>query len=209
MKQNIKRSLTFLSFSSFLLSITPLQAFDLDTALKETTQILHSQSSENDTMIEKLHQYGITVFTTWDSFMPQNAIRRDEAAKMLTITKQFFTPTKGEKSKNQNCEFSDLNEAWDDLKDLIKTSCYEGLFHGHQGKFMPQKFITNGEILTVIGRILYGMLDETNGHFAKNYAENLEKNHLLENTNLSDASTRDSPATRGDLAIIIGNIISQ
>lgn len=208
MKQNIKRSLTFLSFSSLLLSITPLQAFDLDTALKETTQILQHQTSENDTIIEKLHSIGITVFTTWESFMPQNAIRRDEAAKMLTLTNQFFTPTKGEKSKNQNCEFSDLNEAWDDLKDLIKTSCYEGLFHGHQGKFMPQKSITNGEILTVIGRILYGMLDETEGHFAKKYADHLYKDHLLENTNLNDSSTRDSPALRGDLAIIIGNILN-
>ena len=207
MKQNIKRSLTFFSFSSFLLSITPLQAFDLDTALKETTQILHSQSSENDTIIEKLHQYGITVFTTWDSFMPDQQIRRDEAAKMLTITKQVLKTKQINAVQEKSCEFKDLNEAWDDLKEVIKTSCNEGLFHGHQGNFMPIKSITNGELLTVIGRILYGTLDETNGHFAKNYAENLEKNHLLENTNLSDASTRDSPATRGDVAIIIGNVV--
>ncbi len=61
---------------------------------------------------------------------------------------------------------------------------------------MPQKSITNGELLTVIGRILYGTLDENEGHFAKNYAENLNNENLLKDTNLMDNTKRDSPATR-------------
>ena len=46
---------------------------------------------------------------------------------------------------------------------------------------MPQKSITNGELLTVIGRILYG---------------NLNNENLLKDTNLMDNTKRDSPATR-------------
>ena len=192
----MKRNLIFFAFSCLLLSGIYLQAWNLESALKETTTILKQQDSENDSLIENLHQYGITVFTTWDSFMPQNTIRRDEAAKMLTITKQVLKTKQTNSEQEKSCEFKDLNEARDDLKEIIKTSCNEGLFHGHQGNFMPQKSITNGELLTVIGRILYGTLDETNGHFAKNYAEKLNKDQLLENTNLIENSRRDSPATR-------------
>ena len=192
----MKRNLIFFAFSCLLLSGIYLQAWDLESALKETTNMLKQQDSENDSLIEKLHQYGITVFTTWDSFMPDQQIRRDEAAKMLTITKQVLKTKQTNPEQEKSCEFKDLNEARDDLKEVIKTSCNEGLFHGHQGKFMPKKSITNGELLTVIGRILYGTLDETNGHFAKNYAENLQKDQLLENTDLNESSKRDSPATR-------------
>ena len=203
----MKRNLIFFAFSCLLLSGIYLQAWDLESALKETTSILKQQDSENDSLIENLHQYGITVFTTWDSFMPDQQIRRDEAAKMLTITKQVLKTKQTNPEQEKSCEFKDLNEARDDLKEVIKTSCNEGLFHGHQGKFMPKKSITNGELLTVIGRILYGTLDETNGHFAKNYAEKLNKDQLLENTDLYESSKRDSPATRWDVAIIIGNIV--
>ena len=61
---------------------------------------------------------------------------------------------------------------------------------------MPKNDITKGEILTVAGRILYGVLDETNGHFATNYAIQLHQDHYLEGTTLIDASQRDIPATR-------------
>lgn len=208
MKQSIKSILIFLCFSFITFGWNTLLCFDLDSALQETTQLLQNQESENDTIIEKLHQKGITIFTTRNSFMPDNQIRRDEAAKMLTITKQILKNRYSLPWENPTCEFNDLHEAWEDLKDIIKTSCSEGLFHGHQGNFMPKKSITNGELLTVIGRILYGTLDENEGHFAKNYAENLNNENLLKDTNLMDSSKRDSPATRWTLAIVIGNILN-
>ncbi len=207
MKKTRKKSLTFLSFPLFMIGMISVQGFDLDSALHDTTQILKGQDEEKDTIIEKLHQKGITIFTTWESFMPNTQIRRDEAAKMLTLTKQALTHKLTTTWNDPVCAFTDLNEAWEDLRDLLQVSCYEGLFHGHQGKFMPKNDITKGEILTVAGRILYGVLDETNGHFATNYANQLHQDHYLEGTTLIDASQRDIPATRWDLAIILWNIL--
>ena len=74
-----------------MIGMISVQGFDLDSALHDTTQILKGQDEEKDTIIEKLHQKGITIFTTWESFMPNTQIRRDEAAKMLTLTKQALT----------------------------------------------------------------------------------------------------------------------
>jgi len=91
MKKTRKKSLTFLSFPLFMIGMISVQGFDLDSALHDTTQILKGQDEEKDTIIENLHQKGITIFTTWESFMPNTQIRRDEAAKMLTLTKQALT----------------------------------------------------------------------------------------------------------------------
>jgi hypothetical protein len=59
--------------------------------------------------------------------MATKSLRRDEASKFFV---QYAKESLGltPDTSNISCEFSDLDSAWPDLKNLIKESCQLGLF---------------------------------------------------------------------------------
>jgi hypothetical protein len=56
--------------------------------------------------------------------------------------------------------FSDINDSWSDLKDVVVESCRLGLFQGSKGKFTPKSQLTNAQAITVLVRLLAGNQSE-------------------------------------------------
>lgn len=110
-------------------------------------------------------------------------------------------------AENKDCVFSDEDQAWSDLKAVLMQSCTKGLFKGNKGKFNPQLSITNGQIMTVLGRMLFGQQDEGEGHYATRYVELLEQKGYLPDSSLSEEKNRDLPATRATLAKLLGKVL--
>lgn len=161
---------------------------------------------ELDTAIDFLHEYEVTKYEDSETFMPTNAIRRDEAAKMYTyLIDNILEYKRIAMPGNPLCDFSDIDLAHSDLPVLIKQSCQYGLFKWSQWKFMPTKSITNAEAITVLMRLEAGLQNETDvDHFAQNYyklASNID--WLLDWLNISDKTQWDAEANRSTIALLM------
>ena len=198
-----------------LLFISSIYALDLSTAITQSEEALKwstassawfIQEGDEDTIIKSLHDKWITIHETRSNFKPNQDIRRDEAAKMLTLAVPYIQWWMKFESTNKSCTFSDSDKAWSDLVDILKESCEKWLFKWSNWKFNPQNSITNGQILTVLWRMLYGMQDESIGHYATKYATLLEKDWYLENLSIP-FSVRDQPAERWTLAKLLIRVI--
>lgn len=213
----MKKILPILSLS-VIISTACAQALDLssaitasDNALKaantETAWFIQPDSTEsNDSIIKTLHEKWITIHETRDNYKPKQNIRRDEAAKMLTLTIPYLSNPKNLKAINVSCSFKDSDKARSDLKNIISESCEKWLFKWSNWYFNPQNSITNGQILTVLWRMLYGLQDESIGHYATKYVSLLEADWYLDGLNMP-WSERDKPAERWTIAKLLIRVI--
>jgi hypothetical protein len=92
--------------------------------------------------------------------MASKGIRRDEAAKFFVQFAKLIEKTDYAKT-DQQCQFSDLDKARPDLKEVVIESCKLGIFQGYQGKFSPTGLIKNAEAVAVLVRIVDGMQVES------------------------------------------------
>lgn len=209
----MKRILTFSVGMLFVLGISNTFALDLNFALTSSQQLLEtnllswtSSSQEKDKLILKLHEKGLTIHETWSAFSPDKTIRRDEAAKMLTLALEFL-PQKIGFVEGKECSFSDADKARSDLRPLLLQSCEKGLFKGSKWLFKPDESITNGQIMTVLGRMLFGMQAETNGHYASTYVKLLEQKNYLPDAFLANEKNWDQVAKRATLAELLAKVL--
>ena len=210
----MKIKLPILSFA-ILLSISSIYALDLSTAITQSEEALKwstassawfIQEGDEDTIIKSLHNKWITIHETRENFKPNQNIRRDEAAKMLTLAIPYISNPQNLKAINTSCSFKDSDKAWSDLKDILVDSCEKWLFKWSNWYFNPQNSITNGQILTVLWRMLYGLQDESIGHYATKYVSLLEDDGYLENLSIP-YSDRDKPAARWTLAKLLIRVL--
>ncbi len=213
----MKKILPILSLS-VIISTACAQALDLSTAITASDNALQAATSQtagflqpgdaasDNAIIKTLHEKWITIHETRNDFKPNQNIRRDEAAKMLTLAVPYLKWWMQFKSANKSCSFSDSDKARSDLVDILKESCEKWLFKWSNWKFNPQNSITNGQILTVLWRMLYGVQDESIGHYATKYATLLENDWYLENLSVP-FSERDKPADRWTLAKLLIRVI--
>jgi hypothetical protein len=159
-----------------------------------------------DSIIKSLHDKGITIHETRENYKPNQDIRRDEAAKMLTLAIPFISWGSKATLSNSTCTFSDSNLARADLRNILTESCKKWLFKWSNWQFRPSNSITNGQILTVLWRMLYWTQDESIGHYATKYVSLLEKDGYLENLTMP-WSERDKPADRWTLAKLLVRVI--
>jgi len=159
---------------------------------------------ELEEAISLLYKYNITKFDNVDSFMPQKAIRRDEAAKMfVSFYEELLENWKVEKNTG-SCSFLDLNNSRPDLPNLIQKSCEYWLFKWYKWNFMPTDSITNGQAVVVLMRLLQWAQDEENvGHYAQNYMKLAEDYELLDGLNIDSEKYWDLPATRKSIAKLL------
>jgi hypothetical protein len=80
-----------------------------------------------ETAILRGYQQGLTIYNTPTSFMYDNSIRRDEAAKFFVTFAKLIGKTDYVKTTSE-CQFSDFSLARQDLKDSITNACRLGLF---------------------------------------------------------------------------------
>lgn len=121
------------------MSASALAATEVDTDLvdellemidNELTNLDQAQDQELVDAVTLLHSYEITKFDTVEGFMPDQAIRRDEAAKMY-VNFQKNTLQENPEMTDTMCIFTDLHLGHSDLHELMQESCQRGLFKGH------------------------------------------------------------------------------
>ncbi len=150
-----------------------------------------------------MNEHGLTKFTTETEFMESQGRRRDEAAKFFVQYAKLLGKTTYIKTAKQ-CSFSDINDSWPDLKDIVVESCRLGLFQGSKGKFNPKNQLTNAEAITVLVRLLAWIQSEIwVGHRATNYYTKANELGILQNVEMN---IKESVATRGNVGVIIYNV---
>jgi hypothetical protein len=80
-----------------------------------------------DDAITRAYTKKLTNYVATSDFKPDTTIRRDEASKFFVTFAKFVGKTSYTVDAKQ-CQFSDLHNAWSDLKDIIIESCRLGIF---------------------------------------------------------------------------------
>lgn len=159
------------------------------------------QAAILDDAVTWMSTNGLTIFMNTSDYKPNNYIRRDEAAKMFVkfakiLEKITYVKTVAE------CQFSDLNDAHADLKDIIVESCRLGIFQWSAGKFMPTASLTNEQAVAVLVRIYDGPKSEEGVSYrSQNYYETAKTYSLFDK--VSTMTNRKEMATRGTVWLSI------
>jgi hypothetical protein len=155
-----------------------------------------------DDAITWMYDNDLTIYDNKIDFNANKWLRRDEAAKFYVNFAKLLGKTTYIKTANQ-CSFSDINDSWSDLKDIVIESCRLGLFQGSKGKFSPKSQLTNAQAITVLVRLLSGNQNEAwQSHRANNYYTKADELGILQNIAMD---SKDNIATRGNVWIIIYN----
>lgn len=150
--------------------------------------------------IDRMYNNWLTKFNTPDTFMYSRWLRRDEAAKFFVqYAKQLWkTPDYSKK-----CNFKDLNQAWDDLRDIVVESCQLWLFQWSNSKFMPAQNLTNAQAVTVFMRLKEWFKDENWRHFALYYWSSAASKWYLKWTEMDYETNFDNETTRWNVALMM------
>lgn len=117
-----------------------------------------SNLSEFEQALAWMYANGLTKYTTEKDYRPDDALLREEAAKMFAKAYQVFGYNV-KVMKNQQCEFSDEDQFNLELVGNIMDSCHWGLFKGTDDrKFLPKKALRKSEATAVLVRMLEGKL---------------------------------------------------
>lgn len=155
-----------------------------------------------DDAISRMYDNGLTIHAGQMTYKADSWLRRDEAAKFYVNFSKLLGKTTYVKTASQ-CVFSDINDSWSDLKDVVVESCRLGLFQGSKGKFTPKSQLTNAQAITVLVRLLAGNQSEAwQSHRANNYYTKANELGILQNVSMN---SKDSIATRGNVGVIIYN----
>lgn len=161
-----------------------------------------TQASKLSDSISWLYTNDLTIYNTVESYNPDRALRRDEAAKFFVHVAEMID-LKESKTLEQ-CQFDDLALWHNDLHDIMIKSCKLWLFQGNWwAHFMPTDTLTNGQAITVFVRLLDGRKNETHWHYATHYRERAMNEWILTKLSLEDAVNFDKPASRGEVWIMI------
>lgn len=155
-----------------------------------------------DDAISWMYDNGLTIHNNKTDFNATRWLRRDEAAKFYVSFAKLLWKTSYVKTTNQ-CIFSDINNSWSDLKDIVIESCRLGLFQWSKWKFNPANQLTNAQAVAVLVRLLAGNQNEIwLSHRANNYYTKANELGILTSVSMN---TKDSIATRGNVGVIIWN----
>jgi hypothetical protein len=152
--------------------------------------------------INRMYSKWLTIFNTPESFMYQNWLRRDEAAKFFVkYAKEILGRTPD--TSRLWCDFFDLSKARPDLQEIVIESCQLWLFQWYQWHFMPDQQLTNAQALAVFIRMIDWWKDETWWHFADNYLKKAQELWITQWLSLDNRSLFDQNTTRWAVAQMI------
>ena len=162
-----------------------------------------SLANEYDEAVKQMHQEWLTIHSTAQAYKLDGNLRRDEAAKLFV---KFLSLQTGAKLENgfivpESCEFQDLDKARSDLKDSIKSSCFQWIILWKNGKFSPDQTLTKAQGITILIRILEGKQSEPNPkEWWLNYYKLARKKKLLTTEQRNNPT---APMKRGELALLL------
>lgn len=182
------------TFSVFNNKYVPDASAFLDNVWKVAWEL----EQELQDSINWMYDNWLTKFNTPDSFMYKRWLRRDEAAKFFVQYAKLMWKTPDYSKKW--CNFKDLNQAWDDLRDIIIESCQLWLFQWYNGKFMPTQNLTNAQAIAVFMRLKEWFKDESWRHFALYYWSSASSKWLLKWMELDYETNFDNETTRWNVA---------
>lgn len=111
-----------------------------------------AELAENTAAYEWAFDKELTTMSSMNTFMWENAITREQAARFLV---------KGSKaldidlSSDQSCDYKDLASADQSLVEFINESCEMGIFKA-QADFNPTQLLTREQAELVVARVVYG-----------------------------------------------------
>ena len=162
-----------------------------------------SFANEYDDAVKRMHQEWLTIHSTAQAYKLDGNLRRDEAAKLFV---KFLSLQTGTKLENgfivpESCEFQDLDKARSDLKDSIKSACFQWIILWKNGKFSPDQTLTKAQGITILMRILEGKQSEPNPkEWWLNYYKLARKKKLLTTEQRNNPT---APMKRGELALLL------
>lgn len=182
---------------------TPDTTTNTGTNTITTGVVIPTTSSILSQAIARGYAHGITKFDNETDFQPDNAILRQEAAKMFMQAVDLFdyTDTSG---LSANCSFSDLEGVPADLLSFINTICSHTIMVGSQWQFRPFGTLTQAEGITLISRLANeGDLTTTSqGVWREKYRHYVTANKLLAHSSIS-YNTIDQKVSRADIIIML------
>lgn len=96
----------------------------------------------------------VTMYDNVAGFRFDDLVSREEAAKMIITTiEKSWTDERMIKQSADKCTRNDKDKINNSLYDSVFKSCAKWLFYGSNGKFMPNKSLTDTELMTVMNRI--------------------------------------------------------
>jgi hypothetical protein len=160
-------------------------------------------SNENlDTAISWMHNNDLTIYNNTNDFKANNWLRRDEAAKFFVQFTKLIWNNEYIKTKSE-CEFSDINQSWSDLKNIVIESCRMWLFQWSKWRFYPKDQLTNAQAITVLIRLIDWFKNEKwLSHRSDNYYDKANELWILQNVSMNN---KNNITTRWNVGIIIYN----
>lgn len=152
------------------------------------------------------YENGITKFNSETTFQSDNAILRQEAAKMFMQAVEAFDYEKVIDIL-PNCTFSDLAWTPADLRGFIDQICIQGIMKWSDGQFRPSGTLTQAEAIALITRLTNrgDLMTASVGTRRQKYRDYVMSNKLIANTSLS-YNTINQKISRGDVIMMLHNI---
>lgn len=179
----------------------------IDEKIQWTRTITITDSSNNttsantdsiDTVINWLYDNGLTVFSTPATFHTERNIRRDEAAKFISLFAQEILYQQWE-SDPVCYTFNDIAET-NSLKDYITQSCELWYMKWANNKFNPSGNLSNQQAIAIVMRTYEWRLDEPKSDRSKNYYARAKE---LGITDWLPLANKKAAISRGNFATLV------
>jgi hypothetical protein len=159
--------------------------------------------TDTQAAINFMYTNGLTKFSSTQTFMANQSLRRDEAAAFFARFARDVLGNIPDTSKTECDNFSDLHLGHNDLKWEIIASCKLGLFKGSNGRFMPNMPFSNAHAVTVLVRLIAWIHPETGSHRAQNYRNTARSLGLTNGLHAYHRNNIDVNITRWEVARLI------
>lgn len=152
--------------------------------------------------INWMHDNELTTFTEINDYKPFQILTREAAAKMIVAFANLYADTdKLVNAYSDQCAYTDMSNATDDLKSSITQACERWLIIGKNKTFAPKDPISKADFVAALIRLLeWRHLDETKLPRWKAY---YQQAHDLDIVAPSDVITFDQPITRYEVALFL------
>ncbi len=144
-------------------------------------------ADELKTAITRMYSAWLTKYNTSASFHPFSTMTRQQAAKFFGV---FATNEFHKTETIETCSFHDLNTADPTLGVDIIHACKLGIFRWSNWNFLPNDTLTNAQAITVLMRVLVGMLPEPDSAFYINYLTKAKEMGLVKDIKINENISR-------------------